>query len=89
MLLGREDVLAKNNVRARHQPLKVLDNRPLLGCRLHGVTAAHTAGAITIMVPDMVTPTDESRARCAAVVADLHEVTEMLRTRGRFGRRSF
>ena len=25
----------------------------------HGVTAAHAAGAITIMVPDMVTPTDE------------------------------
>ena len=35
----------------------------------HGVTAAHAAGAITIMVPDMVTPTDESRARCAAVRA--------------------
>jgi HAD superfamily hydrolase (TIGR01509 family) len=53
----------------------------------HGVTAAHAAGAITIMVPDMVTPTDESRARCAAVVADLHEVAEMLRTRGGFERR--
>ena len=26
----------------------------------HGVTAAHAAGAITIMVPDMVPPTDES-----------------------------
>jgi HAD superfamily hydrolase (TIGR01509 family) len=53
----------------------------------HGVTAAHAAGAITIMVPDMVTPTDESRVRCAAVVADLHEVAEMLRTRGGFERR--
>ena len=52
-----------------------------------GVTAAHAAGAITIMVPDMVTPTDELRARCAAVLSDLHEVTEMLRTRGRFERR--
>ncbi len=50
----------------------------------HGVTAAHAAGAITIMVPDMVTPTDESRARCAAVVSDLHEVADMLRTRGGF-----
>ena len=54
----------------------------------HGVTAAHAAGAITIMVPDMVTPTEESRARCAAVVSDLHEVTDMLRTRGGFERRS-
>ena len=40
----------------------------------HGVTAAHAAGAITIMVPDMVPPTDESRARCAAVVPDLGAV---------------
>ena len=54
----------------------------------HGVTAAHAAGAITIMVPDMVTPTDESRARCAAVLSDLHEVADMLRTRGGFERRS-
>jgi HAD superfamily hydrolase (TIGR01509 family) len=54
----------------------------------HGVTAALAAGAITIMVPDMVTPTDESRARCAAVLSDLHEVTDMLRTRGSFERRS-
>ena len=40
----------------------------------HGVTAAHAAGAITIMVPDMVPPTDESRARCAAVLPDLGAV---------------
>jgi HAD superfamily hydrolase (TIGR01509 family) len=48
----------------------------------HGVTAAHAAGAITIMVPDMVPPTEESRARCAAVVSDLNAVVEMLRERG-------
>ncbi|MEH2529415.1 HAD superfamily hydrolase (TIGR01509 family) [Bradyrhizobium sp. AZCC 1588] len=48
----------------------------------HGVTAAHAAGAITIMVPDMVTPTEESRARCAAVVPDLNAVLAMLRERG-------
>jgi HAD superfamily hydrolase (TIGR01509 family) len=55
----------------------------------HGVTAAHAAGAITIMVPDMVTPTDESRARCAAIVPDLSAVLEVLQTRGGFDRRSF
>jgi HAD superfamily hydrolase (TIGR01509 family) len=55
----------------------------------HGVTAAHAAGAITIMVPDMVTPTEESRTRCAAVLSDLHAVLAMLRTRGGFERRSF
>ena len=54
----------------------------------HGVAAALAAGAITIMVPDMVTPTDESRARCAAIVPDLGTVLEVLRTRGGFGRRS-
>ena len=54
----------------------------------HGVTAAHAAGAITIMVPDMVTPTDESRARCAAIVPDLGAALELLRERAGFGRRS-
>jgi HAD superfamily hydrolase (TIGR01509 family) len=52
----------------------------------HGVTAAHAAGAITIMVPDMVTPTEESRARCAAVVPDLNAVLAMLRERGALSR---
>jgi HAD superfamily hydrolase (TIGR01509 family) len=47
----------------------------------HGVTAAHAAGAITIMVPDLVPPTEESRARCAAVLTDLNAVLEMLRER--------
>lgn len=54
----------------------------------HGVTSAHAAGTITIMVPDMVPPTDESRARCAAVVADLNAVRTMLHRRGNFTRRS-
>lgn len=53
----------------------------------HGVTAAHAAGAITIMVPDMVPPTEESRARCAAVVSDLGSVLEMLRSRYNLDRR--
>jgi HAD superfamily hydrolase (TIGR01509 family) len=54
----------------------------------HGVTAAHAAGAITIMVPDMVPPTEESRARCAAVVPDLNAVVAILRDQGEFTRRS-
>lgn len=48
----------------------------------HGVTSAHAAGAITIMVPDMLPPTEESRARCVAVVPDLGAVLEMLQQRG-------
>jgi HAD superfamily hydrolase (TIGR01509 family) len=53
----------------------------------HGVTAAHAAGAITIMVPDMVPPTAESRAKCTAVMPDLGAVLDMLRTRCRIERR--
>ena len=54
----------------------------------HGVTAAHAAGAITIMVPDMVPPTEESRARCAAVLSDLNAVRAMLHDRGGLARRT-
>ena len=53
----------------------------------HGVTSAHAAGTITIMVPDMVPPTEASRARCAAVVDDLGAVLEMLHQRGGLKRR--
>jgi HAD superfamily hydrolase (TIGR01509 family) len=48
----------------------------------HGVTAAHAAGAITLMVPDMIPPTEETRARCAAVLPDLNAALAMLRERG-------
>jgi HAD superfamily hydrolase (TIGR01509 family) len=54
----------------------------------HGVAAAHAAAALTIMVPDMVPPSDESRTRCVAVVDDLGEVLELLRARGGLRRRS-
>ncbi len=47
-----------------------------------------SAGAITIMVPDMVVPTAESRARCAAVVPDLNAVLDTLRRQGGLERRS-
>ncbi len=52
----------------------------------HGVAAAHAAGMITIMVPDMAPPTEESRARCAAVVPDLGAVLAILHQRGGFVR---
>ncbi|MGB8401594.1 MAG: HAD family phosphatase [Bradyrhizobium sp.] len=53
----------------------------------HGVAAAHAAGAITLMVPDIAPPTEESRARCAAVLPDLNAVLAMLRERGGLTRR--
>jgi beta-phosphoglucomutase-like phosphatase (HAD superfamily) len=49
-----------------------------------GVAAAHAAGAITIMVPDIVPPTEASRAKCIAVLPDLGAVLAMLRTPGEF-----
>jgi HAD superfamily hydrolase (TIGR01509 family) len=49
-----------------------------------GVTAACSAGAITLMVPDMMQPDAATRGQCAAVLTDLHAVLEMLQTRGSF-----
>ena len=54
----------------------------------HGVAASHAAGAITIMVPDMAPPTEETRAKCAAVLPDLNAVLAMLHERGVLARRS-
>jgi HAD superfamily hydrolase (TIGR01509 family) len=54
----------------------------------HGVAASHAAGAITIMVPDIAPPTEETRARCAAVLPDLNAVLAMLRERSSLLRRS-
>ncbi|MGV3491435.1 MAG: HAD family hydrolase [Devosia sp.] len=39
-----------------------------------GVRAAHAAGFQTIMVPDIVQPSDEIRSLCAAVMPTLHDL---------------
>jgi HAD superfamily hydrolase (TIGR01509 family) len=44
-----------------------------------GVRSAAAAGMMTIMVPDLLDPTEEMRSLCVAVAADLFEVREMLR----------
>ena len=44
----------------------------------YGVRAAHAAGAMTVMVPDLFAPSEEIRRLCLAVVADLHEVRGLL-----------
>jgi HAD superfamily hydrolase (TIGR01509 family) len=49
-----------------------------------GIAAAYAAGAIAIMVPDIVQPTAETRAKCAAVLGDLHAALKMLRAKGLF-----
>ena len=40
----------------------------------NGVRAAAAAGMMTIMVPDMLDPTEEMRSLCVRIAADLHEV---------------
>jgi beta-phosphoglucomutase-like phosphatase (HAD superfamily) len=57
----------------------VEDSRP-------GIEAAHNAGAIPIMVPDIVPPSDDTRAKCAAVLPDLHAVLTMLHDKHVFTR---
>lgn len=39
-----------------------------------GVRAAHAAGMQTVMVPDLVGPSDEIRSLCAAVLDSLHDL---------------
>ena len=44
----------------------------------NGVRSAHAAGMMTVMVPDLLPPTDEIVGLCLAVAATLHEVRETL-----------
>ena len=41
-----------------------------------GVRAAHAAGMQTVMVPDLVHPSDEIRGLCAAVLESLHHLRQ-------------
>jgi HAD superfamily hydrolase (TIGR01509 family) len=40
----------------------------------NGVRSASAAGMMTVMVPDLLRPTDEIRGLCAFIALDLHEV---------------
>ncbi len=43
-----------------------------------GIRAAHAAGMMPVMVPDILAPTDAIRAMCVRIAADLHEVRTLL-----------
>jgi len=47
----------------------------------NGVRSASSAGMMTIMVPDLLEPTEEIRRLCTLVVRDLHEVRRLIRDR--------
>jgi HAD superfamily hydrolase (TIGR01509 family) len=44
----------------------------------NGVRSASSAGMMTIMVPDLLEPTDEIRGLCTFVAGDLHEVRRLI-----------
>jgi beta-phosphoglucomutase-like phosphatase (HAD superfamily) len=44
----------------------------------NGVRSASSAGMMTIMVPDMLDPTEEMHTLCVRIASDLHEVRELL-----------
>ncbi|MBI3438311.1 MAG: HAD family phosphatase [Proteobacteria bacterium] len=43
-----------------------------------GVRSAHAAGCMTIMIPDLLAPNDEMRAKALHVLEDLHTVRALL-----------
>lgn len=45
---------------------------------LNGIRAAHAAGTMPVMVPDIVGPTDEIRSMCIAIVDSLHEIPGLI-----------
>jgi HAD superfamily hydrolase (TIGR01509 family) len=51
----------------------------------NGVRAAHAAGMMTVMVPDLLEPTDEMREKCHAIADSLHHVREMIEVAGAQG----
>ena len=44
----------------------------------NGVRSASSAGMMTVMVPDMLAPTEEMHSLCVRIARDLHEVQAML-----------
>jgi HAD superfamily hydrolase (TIGR01509 family) len=44
----------------------------------NGVRAAHAAGMMTIMVPDLLDPTEEMHEKCVSIADSLHEVHRLL-----------
>ena len=44
----------------------------------NGIRSGYAAGMMTVMVPDVLEPTDEIRALCTLIVNDLHDVRRLI-----------
>jgi len=89
-LVGRFDAIISRELQTRHKPhpdpfLKAAEALGVapedclaLEDSHNGVRAAAAAGMMTIMVPDLLDPTDEMHGLCVRIAADLHEVRELL-----------
>jgi beta-phosphoglucomutase-like phosphatase (HAD superfamily) len=44
----------------------------------NGVRAAHGAGMMTVMVPDLLEPTEEMLSLCVRILNSLHEVPALI-----------
>jgi HAD superfamily hydrolase (TIGR01509 family) len=82
-IVAREDV-------ERHKPhpdpflkaAELMQVEPILCLALedshNGVRAAHAAGMMTVMVPDLLEPTQEMHDKCVAIAESLHHVLELI-----------
>ena len=89
-LVGRFHHVVASGDYARHKPapdpfLKAAEQlgvAPELCLALedshNGVRAAAAAGMMTVMVPDLLPPTEEIRGLCAHIVLDLHDVRPLI-----------
>lgn len=48
----------------------------------NGVRAAHAAGMMTVMVPDLLDPTEEMHELCVAIAQSLHHVRDLVHGHG-------
>ncbi len=51
----------------------------------NGIRAAHGAGMMPVLVPDLLSPTEEIRALCVRIAPDLHGLRALLAEYGRSG----
>jgi len=83
VVVTRDDV-----VRGKPHPDAYLRAAELLGVpperclavedSFNGIRAAHAAGMMPVMVPDLLVPTPDIRAMCVRVARDLHEVRTLV-----------